>query len=174
MAKFCTKCGTQLNEDANFCTKCGARKRIEQLYENTFNVAGVSFHEKELKIIIKNGVTTGNIQKFGGLSVKERREEFQPVGEYSDQEIEVTFNKTMFKNEEAIEVLADDFYGNNILIGYVPKSEVNDLLSFFDKNILIWATIVGGKQYHYGDTPEEDEVEELNLGIELLVKIFEQ
>lgn len=28
MAKFCTKCGAQLNDDAGFCTKCGAPQAV--------------------------------------------------------------------------------------------------------------------------------------------------
>lgn len=194
--RYCVNCGKRVEYDENFCKQCGYNLNSYKsekdenhtnnnknnntndiLYEKTFNVAGISFHNKELKKIIKNGIETGNIEKFQGMDRKEKVEYCEynnGLGEYSEQQINVKLNKTNFDNKPAIEVLADDFYGNKILIGYVPKNEINELLQFIDKKILIWANIVGGKIYYFDEDKENDEYDELELGVNLLIKIYDK
>lgn len=146
------------------------------LYTTTFHVSGISYREENLLKVLNNGVQTGEIKRFEGLSRKERIETCEEfgisIGEYTNESINVEFNCTQFNGEDAIEVLANDYNDNYILIGYVPKEEINRLIPYLDKKVLIWATIVEGRQVFFNED-EEDDIENLNLGVELLVKIFD-
>ncbi len=146
------------------------------LYTTTFHVSGISYREENLLKVLRNGTKVGEINKFEGLSRKERIQTCQEfgisIGEYTNESIDVKFNCTQFNGKDAIEVLANDYNNNYILIGYVPKEKIRELITYLDKKVLIWATIVGGKQVYFNED-EEDNIEELNLGVELLVKIFD-
>ena len=184
MINYCSNCGNKVKNTHNFCMHCGKELKVNitnnnnqniKIYEKSFNIAGISYREKDLLKILNNGVKTGDIKKYKGLTKKERIEECELyddyIGEFTDESIDVTLNKTVCDNKEAIEVLADNFLGTQIMLGYIPKSEVKELITLLDKQIIIWATIVGGKQVYF---TEEDNIEkELNLGVKLKIQIYD-
>ena len=64
--------------------------------------------------------------KYEGMTTKEIKECGCRVYEADNEYIDVSLNPTKYQKEDAIEVLADNYDGDDVLVGYIPKSKINN------------------------------------------------
>ena len=141
----------------------------------SFHVAGVTFHEDEIKKIIKNNLDSGKLVPFKNYDQESVLKEGENISIYSGQILDdVKLQKYLFKNENAIRVLINDGKGNYIEVGNVPKSEIDGILPYADNSSLkIQYEIVGGKTKCLSFDKNDDEyidTENLKYGIIIYIK----
>ena len=109
---------------------------IEEDNYYSFPVAGISFHDKELKKIIKNNLDQGKLEKFKGLSNRDIIDFGYELDIYETQLLDgVTLEKYLFNGKNAIKVLIDDTTGNYLEIGSVPNNHLNAILEILNRQI---------------------------------------
>ena len=141
----------------------------------SFPVAGISFHDKELKKIIKNNLELGRLQKFCGFSNRDLIDFGYTLDIFETQHLEgVHLEVCKYNGKDAIKVLIDDTTGNYLEVGYVPNNHLKQMIEVYDKIIYnITYEILGGSR----KTPSIDdlgkdivETEKLNYGI--IIRVY--
>lgn len=147
------------------------------IFKDEFKIVGTTFenHPKNLKEIVKNGLAIDEFEKYEGYTNKEILEDELNVGEVHDQSLgDAKLEIYEFDGKEAIKVLIDNFKGQFLEVGNIPKDKISKIIPYIKdgKKILIWPTILGGK-FKNG---EEDEliIETLDYGVKLLIKVYEK
>lgn len=143
------------------------------IYDDSFFVHGTSFRQPQINKIVRNGIKEDYIVKYEGMTTKEIKECGCRVYEADNEYIDVSLNPTKYKNEDAIEVLADNYDGDDVLVGYIPKSKIKEIMPLLNKKVVVSGTLHGGK---YKECNDYDEIEtyEDDYTIELDIEIYDQ
>lgn len=143
------------------------------IYSDSFFLHGTSFKQSQIKKIIKNGINNSYIVKYEGMTTKEIKECGCRVYEADNEYIDVSLNATKYENEDAIEVLADNYDGDEVLVGYIPRSKIKEIMPLLNKRIDVSGIIHGGK---YKECNDYDEIETYDddYTIELDISVYEK
>lgn len=143
----------------------------------SFHVAGISFHEDELKKLIKVLLNDEAIEKFDGMTNSEIKEYGESVSIYENQYIGgVKLEAYEYKGKDAIRVLVKDTQDNYYEVGNVPKEYIERAADLLTDDTIEFThaeyEIVGGKTKHvdFDDDDKPEIVEnEVNYGICVLI-----
>lgn len=154
---------------------------IEQYKKITFNVAGISFENRDRKLIkaLNQYAKEGYFEKYGGFTAKEIREGGFDAFEYENfSSSDVKIVETLYENKTAYEVYLKDLNNSWIMVGYIPKNDIAEyesLLAIGDFTTG-YATIVGGrfKTCDYDDYGEEKIVtkDHLSIGVQVTISFL--
>lgn len=151
-----------------------ANKIVEENDYYQFPVAGVSFHDKELKKIINNNLKIGKLEKFKGFTNRDLIDNGLTLDIYECQPLDgVKLEMYKYNGKDAIKVLLDDTTGNYIEIGSVPNNHLQKMLEILNKEIIkISFEIMGGiRKTPTIDDDDKDIVETENLNYGVLIMI---
>lgn len=151
------------------------------IYNKTIKVVGVTFdkHPKNINKIIKNGLSYKELKKYKGYKDKDLMKENKSLKEFNHEELSDCLLKPYkYQNEDAIQVLINDFDDNYLEVGYIPKEEVPNLIPYLTKeyNIIILPYLTGGnlKNIIHEENNDYISLEEQNIGISLDIIIKEK
>lgn len=137
----------------------------------SFHVAGITYHDKELKKVINSLLEDGQLEKYQGFTNKDLIDfNMSDLSIYEDQLLNgVQIESYMYDGMEAFKVSIADAKGNYYEIGNVPRHDirsVKQLLNNMQSIIKVEYEIVGGKRKNveYDDKPYVEE-ETLNYGV---------
>lgn len=148
----------------------------ENMY--TFHVAGIAFHDKELKAVIKSLLENNKLKKYCGFTNKDLIDNNMDLSIYGNQYLKgVQFEQYNYKGSLALKVLIADATGKLYDIGNVPRKEIPYVQTFLNNMHTISKVeyeIVGGKTKNvkYDMDEDKDYIETVDLNYGVVIYIY--
>lgn len=121
------------------------------LYEKRFTLEGCDSFQDNIKKIVE--LEKPNLELYEGMTTKEIKECNYDVYEVEGEETpEVILRENKGKTVHYINVcIYHSGFDRYLTVGRIPEKEQEEILKYFDKNVMLWGSFAGGKYKYYDD-----------------------